>query len=746
LFDDATGANPAFPTAGLPLWSVVPVALRVTDAAMNSVISQTTITIMPAILYVDSRASGGGDGASWAGAFTNLPQAMSLAVPRMSIRVAGGTYKPTTTTDRTKSFSLKTGVAVYGGYAGLGAPNPDARNITAFATVFSGDIGVAGDDRDNSYHVFSNTLVDSSALLDGVTVTGGNANVLWDEQYGGGMYNVGASPTLSHCTFTANVAIDGGALAGLYDSSMLISDCTFVSNFGSDNGGAIDFGIGADGSPQITRCAFTGNTAGAGGAVWNEVSATYADCSFDANYAGIGGAVSTRHAAAQFVRCVFTSNRASGGGAVICDNDPAATGISTFVNSRFIRNIATATGGAVFNNKTTSSFVGCLFTGNVAPKGGAIYNDDSQPALNNCVIAGNRADYGGALYSKNSSSNESAAIANSTITGNTASISGGALYNSGASPALANCIMWNDSAPSGQEVFQDAPPLSVTFSDIQGGFTGAGNINADPQFVRNPTPGADGVWGTVDDDYGDLRLRITSPCIDVGSNAAVPAGVTTDIAGNSRIADVPGKNDPGAIVDMGAYERPAPFADADFLVDASRPSIRITFNTDASAGSISAGDLLLVNLTTSAVVDCGTASSVSYNAATRTATWAFSINLPDGNYRATLPAGNVLDTTNSPILTTDLTIDFFVLAGDANRDRMVDIQDLGILSMNWQGSGKLFSQGDFNYDGKVDAADLGILSTNWQKSLSAPVAPAQPAALVQKTPKRTATRMVNLVL
>jgi hypothetical protein len=92
----------------------------------------------------------------------------------------------------------------------------------------------------------------------------------------------------------------------------------------------------------------------------------------------------------------------------------------------------------------------------------------------------------------------------------------------------------------------------------------------------------------------------------------------------------------------------------------------------------------------------------------------------------------------------DFNFDFFVLAADANRDRRVDINDLSILAMNWQGAGKVFSQGDFNYDGKVDAKDLGILSTRWQSVLTPPVA-ATPAG-AGRTPTRTATRVAKRVL
>jgi Ca2+-binding RTX toxin-like protein len=99
---------------------------------------------------------------------------------------------------------------------------------------------------------------------------------------------------------------------------------------------------------------------------------------------------------------------------------------------------------------------------------------------------------------------------------------------------------------------------TATYSDIQDGWTGTGDIDADPLFLRNPSAGADATWGTADDDYGDLRLAVTSPVVDAGNNAAVPAGITTDLAGGNRFLDVSTAPDTGAgtapIVDMGAYE------------------------------------------------------------------------------------------------------------------------------------------------------------------------------------------------
>jgi hypothetical protein len=159
------------------------------------------------------------------------------------------------------------------------------------------------------------------------------------------------------------------------------------------------------------------------------------------------------------------------------------------------------------------------------------------------------------------------------------------------------------------------------------------------------------------------------------------------------------------------------------------PSLKLAFNEDVSA-SLTVSDLVLQNLTDLTTVPAN-AMALSYDGLTQTATLTFpgfAGGVPaDGNYRLTIhsadvtdPPGNPLDGDRDGYIGGDHTFDFFVLAGDANRDRIVDIRDLAILSGNWKGSGTLFSQADFNYDGVVDAKDLGILSRNWQKSLLPP--------------------------
>ena len=112
-------------------------------------------------------------------------------------------------------------------------------------------------------------------------------------------------------------------------------------------------------------------------------------------------------------------------------------------------------------------------------------------------------------------------LTNCTFTDNL----GPAFDTNGKGGTLTNCILWGDQG--GEFVFTTS---TVTYSDVMGGYTGVGNINANPQFVS----------GT------DQELMVGSPCINTGSNSALPANITIDLAGNSRIVN--------GVVDMGGYE------------------------------------------------------------------------------------------------------------------------------------------------------------------------------------------------
>jgi hypothetical protein len=197
--------------------------------------------------------------------------------------------------------------------------------------------------------------------------------------------------------------------------------------------------------------------------------------------------------------------------------------------------------------------INCAFEDNSAGwRGGGMKNwTGCDPTVINCLFAGNSAGSaggtvpgGGGMF--NFYGGSSPTIINCTFTGNSAvgSGNGGGIYNywSGTSAGVYNCILWGNSP--NQIVLGSGTTITVRYSDVQGGWYGTGNIDADPLFVDSAS-----------DDY---HLSPGSPCIDAGSNTYVPAGVTTDLDGNPRLVDDPDTPDTGygtpPIVDMGAYE------------------------------------------------------------------------------------------------------------------------------------------------------------------------------------------------
>jgi hypothetical protein len=186
--------------------------------------------------------------------------------------------------------------------------------------------------------------------------------------------------------------------------------------------------------------------------------------------------------------------------------------------------------------------------------------------------------------------------------------------------------------------------------------------------------------------------------------------------------------------------RPPAVVSAKFDLNASQQQIAVKFDQNLQL-SVGVSDLILQDLTRGTTIPTSSLY-LNYDAPTNVAAFQFSGFprgiLPDGNYRATLPAGSVNDSLGNG-LAADVTFDFFVLAGDANRDRIVDVADLGIVATNWHLANRDFSQGNFNYDRTVDFYDLGIIAERWQRRLPAAVAPV--AAAVRSTaPTKTTSR------
>jgi Immunoglobulin I-set domain/PKD-like domain len=385
-----------------------------------------------ATIFVRSTASGANNGTSWVNAYTSLQSALTAAASGDEIWVAAATYKPAAA-DRTISFALKNGVGVYGGFAGTETMRSQ-RDPATNVTILSGDIGMVGVATDNSYHVVtSDSTVTATGILDGFTVTGGQADG-------------GSDPT------------DRGGGVYINQGSPMFVRCIFSNNYAGNRGGGVRV---AAGSPSFTNCTFQGNFAQSAG-----------------DFMPGGGGLSAASVGSMQVKgCVFRSNSVGnttgGGGIDVTDN-------TTVLNSVVAQN---SPNGANFSS-TGNTFI-------------------------NSTIA-NNGNYGIVFFAT--------------------------------SNAITNSIVWNN--PTGALFLGPSASVSISYSDIQGGFAGTGNVSGNPLFAGAP---------------GDLRLGSGSPAIDSGNNAAVPGGVTTDVAGLPRFFDDPAAPNVGAgtppLVDMGAYER-----------------------------------------------------------------------------------------------------------------------------------------------------------------------------------------------
>ena len=523
------------------------------------------------IIYVDADADPGGVGSSWEDAYTDLQDALDAAdTPPVEIWVAEGTYKPTDGTDRTISFQMANGVAIYGGFdPSAGDTEWEDRDWANNLTTLSGDIGTVGYPGDNSYHVFyhpDGTGLDDTAILDGFTITGGNANALdWPHDVGGGMFNYESSPALANLTLTGHSASHGGGMYNDESSSPELVNCAFEGNSVTHQGGGM-YNQGSS-SPTLTNCTFTVNTSGGGGGamVNSNASPTLTNCTFESNSAeGHGGGMYNYYSSPTMTNCAFEGNSAvgNGGGMVNAFSAPTLTDSAfednsadldgggiyhdnshlTLANCTFEGNMAAQDGGGIGAVMSSLSLNECTFKGNTAYRsGGGMSNEETFGTLTNCAFTGNSAGEGGGINNYSASPR----LTNCTLAGNTAIGLGGSIANYYSSePTLTNCILWGNTKP---EIWDDDSTPVVTYSDVQDGYPGTGNIDADPLFV--------------DAASGDLHLQLASPAIDAGDNDAPElAGITADLGGNPRLADVlsvadTGNGDP-PIVDMGAYETP----------------------------------------------------------------------------------------------------------------------------------------------------------------------------------------------
>ncbi len=491
---------------------------------------------MSTVRFVDDDAPPGGNGLSWQTAFDNLQDALAAAggtgpAPGPGITeiwIAAGTYKPDrggseVALDRSATFQLISGVTLYGGLAGNEDPamfDLSTRDFVANKTILSGDL--LGDDvtrvplqvvNINSQIHASNPPGDQpldvpvvaglyQATLVNLSIDKGALYTAWSFRFGDrGTWNTKYEVRL----------MDGTGLTG--------------GSFPNANSDQEAFDLATDRTIEFT--------------VPTDQSLKFfiADNQLSDNAGGVSLLLS---------KLVLTGNQENSFHVVTGSGSDATAVLDgvTITAGNANGGAANDNGGGMYNDIGGPTLRNCTLRDNKAGNsGGGMFNLSSNPVLSNCVFRGNESLFdGGGMFNDQSAP----VLTNCTFSGNTMiSVGeGGAMFNDASNAVLTNCILWGDESGTSEIFDTGGSVTTASFSDIAGGFPGAGNIDADPLFF--------------DKILGDLRVRAGSPCIDAGNNSAVAAGEGVDLGGNPRFIDDISTFDTGSgtapIVDMGAYE------------------------------------------------------------------------------------------------------------------------------------------------------------------------------------------------
>jgi cysteine-rich repeat protein len=311
------------------------------------------------VVYVDLDGSiTQRDGTQWSTAYATVPEGIDqgVALGGCEVWVAQGTYY-VHAGSATDTVTLRSGVDVYGGFAG-GETALGQRNWSQNITTLDGRPSAGSSSR--VYHVVTGA---DGATLDGFTITQGEADGAAPHNDGGGIYVDGTSPTFANCRIEGNTASHHGGGAHVEGGAPIFVNCIFSGNWSYSNGGLSS----ATSSVLLERCIIHNNS-------------TTDDC------AGIG--LNNGYPVVQ--NSVFYENQGGdyGGGMCVTPNSVAGT-MATVVNNTFYDNHGPHGGGGISVNTDYATVANNLFSGNTGTWGPnlLVFSGRSPITVANCITS-----------------------------------------------------------------------------------------------------------------------------------------------------------------------------------------------------------------------------------------------------------------------------------------------------------------------------------------------------------------------